>query len=114
MPRLLLWGEKGPPASGAVAGRLLPVGQAGVGADAARLAGPLAERAGAAGAAVQLGRGGLCGLALEGLLQEFGAELAAEEGGQFFEGGEGGAPGRPLRAVEVVGQVFGRGGHDGA
>src|SRR5262245_59303326 len=105
MPRLLLWGEKGPPASGAVAGRLLPVGQPGVGADAARLGGPLVERPGAAGAAVQLGRGGLCGLALEGLLEQFGPELAAQEGGQFFEGGERGAPGRPLRAVEVMGKV---------
>ena len=59
-------------------------------------------------------RSRLAGLALEGLADEFGAELAADEDGQFFEAGKGGAPGWSFGAVEVGGQVFGRRSDHGA
>ena len=59
-------------------------------------------------------RSRLAGLALEGLADEFGAELAADEDCQFFEAGEGGAPGWSFVAVEVGGQVFGRRSDHGA
>jgi hypothetical protein len=48
----------------------------------------------------------LLGLALEGLVEQFTAEGIAELHHQLFEIGEGSAPGRSLRPVEVVQQVF--------
>jgi hypothetical protein len=86
---------------------LLPVGVAAIGSDGSRfgvagLGGPATARA------VLQGWGeGLLGLALEGLLEQFGAEVVAESADELLEVGEGSAPGGPFGAVEVVEQVFG-------
>jgi len=57
---------------------------------------------------VQLFRRGLLGLAAQRLLQQFGADAAAELHDQFLHVDEGGAPGRAVRPVQVPQQVFRR------
>jgi hypothetical protein len=47
-------------------------------------------------------------MALQGLLEECGAQVVAELLDDLLHLGEAGAPGGALRAVEVVQQVFGR------
>ncbi len=53
------------------------------------------------------------GLALQGLVEQFTAEGIRELHHQFFQISKGGSPRRPLRPVEVMQQVFGRGLQDG-
>src|SRR5262249_22354914 len=48
------------------------------------------------------------GLARQGEIEEGFAEGLGQAQRDVFEGREGGAPGRPIRAVTAVGQVFGR------
>ncbi len=56
----------------------------------------------------------MLGLSLKGLVEQFAAEGIAELDHEFFEIGEGGAPGWSLRSVEVMHQVFGGGQEDRA
>jgi hypothetical protein len=51
---------------------------------------------------------GLIGLALQGLMEQLRAQGAAQLHDQFLKLGEASAPRKPLGAVEVVQQVFGR------
>lgn len=56
---------------------------------------------------LQRRRDGLTGLTLESLAEQFAAEGVAELHHQLFQLGEGSPPGRTIRTVEVVQQVFG-------
>jgi hypothetical protein len=88
----------------------VPVGQPRARVHAARLGVLRLARLGAHGT----GLGGrLIGLSLEGLREQLGAEGAADLDGEFFEGVEGGAPRGAVGSVQVVEQVFGRGGQHG-
>src|SRR5262245_58607806 len=109
MPRLLDWGEKGPPAAAAVAFRLGPVGFAGPRLQEAwvgvvtgqRLVTPRA-------AAIRLGAllGG-SGLLREGQVEHLLGKDFADLEEDVFDLGELGAPGGALGTVELLDQVFG-------
>src|SRR5262245_42245690 len=89
-------------------GGFLPCRRAEAGVDAAWF-GVAGLGGSATGGAVLEGlRDRWLGLPLEGFVEQFAAEGIAELHHQLLKSGEGRAPGRPLRPVEVVQQVFRR------
>ena len=90
----------------------MPIGRAPACLDGAWLGFTRLGGSAATGAVLQGRWQGLFGLVLQGLLEEFAAEGLGELHHQLFQIGEGRTPGKPLRAVEVEQQVFGRGVQD--